>query len=75
VHVAPLLEMFGEWSDLLSRGLSDEEVEKFRYHERTGGPLETNRFIAKVENILRYSEEIYFDTSTQRSIAVGKHAG
>ncbi|MGQ3684528.1 MAG: hypothetical protein ACUBOA_05880 [Candidatus Loosdrechtia sp.] len=29
--------------------------------------------LPKVENILRYSEEIYFDTATQRFIAVGKH--
>ena len=52
VHVAPLLEMFGEWSGFLSRGLSDEEVEKFRCHERTGRPLGTNRFIARLENVL-----------------------
>ncbi|OQZ01988.1 MAG: transposase [Candidatus Brocadia sp. UTAMX2] len=52
VQVAPLLEMFGEWSDFLSRGLSDEEVEKFRCHERTGRPLGTNRFIARLENVL-----------------------
>lgn len=29
--------------------------------------------LPKVENILRYSGEIYFDTATQRLIAVGKH--
>jgi hypothetical protein len=29
--------------------------------------------LPKAENILRYSEEIYFDTATQRLIAVGKH--
>ncbi|UJS21061.1 MAG: transposase [Candidatus Brocadia sp.] len=52
VHVAPLLEMFGELGDFLSRGLSDEEVEKFRCHERTGRPLGTNRFIARLENVL-----------------------
>ena len=52
VHVAPLLEMFGEWSDFLSRGLSDEEAEKFRCHERTGRPLGTDSFIAWLENVL-----------------------
>ncbi|MBV6467848.1 MAG: hypothetical protein PGMFKBFP_03220 [Anaerolineales bacterium] len=52
MHVAPLLEMSGEWSDFLSRGLSDEEVEKFRFHERTGRPLGTNSFIARLENVL-----------------------
>ncbi|MDP4010854.1 MAG: hypothetical protein Q8P72_01345 [Candidatus Roizmanbacteria bacterium] len=29
--------------------------------------------LLKVENILRYSGEIYFDTATQRLIAAGKH--
>ena len=29
--------------------------------------------LAKVEHILRYSEERYFDTATRRMIAVGKH--
>lgn len=29
--------------------------------------------LSKIENILRYSEERYFDTTTQRLIAVGKH--
>ena len=52
VHVAPLLEMFGKWDDFLSRGLSDEEVDEFRCHERTGRPLGTNRFIARLEKAL-----------------------
>lgn len=29
--------------------------------------------LSKVESILRYSGERYFDTATQRLIAVGKH--
>jgi len=29
--------------------------------------------ISKIESILRYSEERYFDTVTQRFIAIGKH--
>jgi putative transposase len=52
VHVAPLLEMFGKWDDFLSRGLSDEEVERFRCHERTGRSLGTDGFIARIENVL-----------------------
>src|SRR4030065_260441 len=52
VHVAPLLEMFGKWDDFLSRGLSDEEIEGFQYHERTGRPLGTDSFIARLENVL-----------------------
>jgi hypothetical protein len=30
--------------------------------------------LTKIENILRYSEERYFDTATRRLIAVGRHA-
>lgn len=52
VHVAPLLEMFGDWDDFLSRGLSDEEVEKFRCHGRTRRPLGTDSFLARLENVL-----------------------
>lgn len=29
--------------------------------------------LTKIENILRYSGERYFDTATRRSIAVGRH--
>ena len=29
--------------------------------------------LSKIENILRYSEERYFDIATRRLIAVGKH--
>ena len=29
--------------------------------------------LTKIEHILRYSEERYFDTATRRMIAVGKH--
>ena len=29
--------------------------------------------LSKIENILRYSGERYFDTATRRAIAVGKH--
>ena len=47
--MAPLLKMFGKWDDFLSRGLSDEEVEKFRCHEQTGGPLGADSFIARLE--------------------------
>lgn len=28
-----------------------------------------------VENIVRFSEERYFDTATQRMVAVGRHGG
>lgn len=29
--------------------------------------------LKKIENILRYSDERYFDTITQRNIAIGRH--
>lgn len=29
--------------------------------------------LAKIEEILRYTEERYFDTATHRLVAVGKH--
>ncbi|MBW1699119.1 MAG: hypothetical protein JRH18_13935 [Deltaproteobacteria bacterium] len=29
--------------------------------------------LAKIEDILRYSTEMYFDTITQRTVVVGRH--
>ena len=29
--------------------------------------------LAKIEHIIRYSEERYFDTVTQRMVAIGRH--
>ena len=46
--VTQLLEVFGKWDNFLSRGLADEEVEDFRCHERTGRPLGTDSFIARI---------------------------
>lgn len=52
VHIAPLLEMFGKGEDdFLYRGLSEEEVERFRCHERTGRPHGTDSFIVRLENV------------------------
>ena len=31
--------------------------------------------LAKIEDIIRYSNERYFDTSTDRWVVVGKHSG
>ncbi len=30
--------------------------------------------LSKIENILRYSQERYFDIETQRKIIIGKHS-
>ncbi|HEY6007167.1 MAG TPA: transposase [Geobacteraceae bacterium] len=36
---SPLLEMAGDWSGLLASGLTGEEAEDFRQHEKTGKPM------------------------------------
>ncbi|MBZ0191474.1 MAG: hypothetical protein K8F34_07245 [Candidatus Kuenenia stuttgartiensis] len=50
VHVEPLLEMFGKWDDFLTSGLSEEEVEEVRCHERTGRLPGANSFLVQLEN-------------------------
>ena len=74
MHVAPLLEMFGKWDNFLSRGLSDEEVEKFRCHERTGRPLGTDSFIARIENVLGriLHKQTHGPKWSQRKIVISK---
>jgi len=52
VTVAPLLERYGDWREFLAGGLADEEAELFRRHERTGRPLGSDGFIAKMEKKL-----------------------
>jgi len=52
VRVAPLLEMCGEWREFLAEGLSPEEAETLRRHERTGRPLGNERFVARLERVL-----------------------
>jgi len=44
-----MLEMFGNWSDFLSKGLSHKEVEVFRGYEQHGKPLGTESFISRLE--------------------------
>ena len=39
VKVQPLLDRFGDWPVLLASGLSEEDGEVIRSHERTGRPL------------------------------------
>jgi putative transposase len=52
VRVAPLLDRVGDWREFLAEGLSVEEAELLRQHERTGRPLGTKRFIARLERLL-----------------------
>ncbi len=52
VRAKPLLDMFGDWMEYLTRGLAAEEMEVFRRHERTGRPLGDERFIGELEETL-----------------------
>jgi len=52
VKVKPLLEMVGHWRDFLLSGVSEEEIEKIRRHERTGRPLGSDGFVGKLEEAL-----------------------
>ncbi len=52
VTVAPLLNLVPDWSAFLGAGLSDAEYETIRRGERTGRPLGTPGFIAKLEKRL-----------------------
>ena len=52
VKVKPLLERFGEWGELLAAGLDDDEAGLLRLHERTGRPLGSPAFVARLEKLL-----------------------
>ena len=49
VKVAPLLEAVPDWATFLEGGLSGEENELLRQHERTGRPLGDDQFVAGLE--------------------------
>lgn len=53
VEVKPLLEMIGNWKDFLLSGVSEEEIESIRRHEKTGRPLGDQAFIQRLEEVLR----------------------
>jgi putative transposase len=52
VKVSPLLEMAGDWNLFLSSGGEEEKMIDIRRHERTGRPLGSSGFIAKLESTL-----------------------
>ena len=52
VKVKPLLEMVGNWRDFLLRGVSKEEIERIRRHEKTGRALGDDGFVGKLEGAL-----------------------
>jgi putative transposase len=52
VKVAPLLSMTRGWKRLLISAASEEQIETFRRHERTGRPLEDEEFLERLEKEL-----------------------
>lgn len=52
VKTSPLLHMVADWKDYISEDVSAEEIDKFRYHERTGRPLGDDGFVTKIERSL-----------------------
>jgi putative transposase len=52
VRVRPLLKIAGNWRSLLTRALSEEELEEFRAHARTGRVLGDDNFQKRLEKKL-----------------------
>ena len=52
VKVAPLLKIAGNWRRLLNSAASEEEIEMFRQHERTGRVLGDEEFQKRLEKNL-----------------------
>ena len=49
----PLFDIVGEdWRTFISEGLTDEDLNALRKHERTGRPLGSRRFVAMLEDSL-----------------------
>lgn len=53
VRVRPLLELAGDWAKFLSLPTEAKSAEKLQAHERTGRPLGSDAFVAKLERRLR----------------------
>jgi putative transposase len=53
VTVAPLLELVPDWRAFLRQGLSEAEHAAIRSGERTGRPLGSARFVARLEKRLK----------------------
>jgi putative transposase len=52
VQVSPLLEIAGNWRRLLLSAVSEEQLQEFREHERTGRVLGDDRFQKRLEKKL-----------------------
>ncbi|KUK52129.1 MAG: Transposase [Desulfotomaculum sp. 46_296] len=55
VRVGPLLEMFGDWREYLTRDIPEEDVHVLLRHERTGRPLGDETFLVGLEEALGQS--------------------
>lgn len=51
-HVGPLRDFAGAWNKFLSQPAEPHRVEKLQVRERTGWPLGSERFLAKLERRL-----------------------
>ena len=49
VRVAPLLAMIADWRSFLNSAIPEEELRDFRSHGRTGCPLGSTHFVARLE--------------------------
>jgi putative transposase len=52
VQSKPLLDMWSDWREYLSQGISCQDIESFSRHEKTGRPLGGNPFLANLEKSL-----------------------
>ena len=52
VTAAPLISRVGNWAEFLADGLSGEEADRLRQHERTGRPLGSERYLKRLEQRL-----------------------
>lgn len=52
VAVAPLLELVPNWRAFLKEGLSEDDAEALRRHERTGRPLGDAAFVERIGGML-----------------------
>lgn len=51
VKVNPLSAIIGNWQDLLSVELSEEDLDSIRQHERTGRPMGSEGFLSNLEQM------------------------
>lgn len=52
VHVAPLLDIVGDWQGFLHSDLREDELAVLRRHARTGRPLGNEAFVERLEGTL-----------------------